>query len=88
MIDCCFIYIFLFLRQNCGWNQLTRTSSNGTTDGRCSLTESRFSINSSKNVHRRSNYRSPSANTSRTNKHFIQKQNSQSSIVYGYQSRH
>ncbi len=85
---------YFIFRQNFGWSQLTRSSSNGLTEGvaRCSLTESRYSINSSKNHHRRSNrqsnYRSPTSNASRTSNRLTHQQNSQSSIVYGYQPRH
>ncbi len=85
---------FIF-RQNCGWSQLARSSSDGLNEGggaRCSLTESRHSINSSRNLHRRSNrqsnYRAPTSNTSRTSNRLTHQQNSQSSVVYGYQPRH
>lgn len=70
--------VFLF-RQNCGWSQLTISSSDGLTGdaGRCSLSESRFSINSVKHPHRQSNYRSPSANQFRVSQRRSAQQNSQ-----------
>jgi hypothetical protein len=79
-------------RQNFGCNNLIRTSSDGTNGGtRWSLTESRHSIASTKNAHRRSNrqsnYRSPPANQTRTSKRVVQHQDSDLSLSHGHQQR-
>ena len=69
-------------RQTCGWNQLTHSSSDGLTGGdRWSLAESRFSLNSSKHIQRRSNYRSPSANPPRVVHRHIPQRNSHPSTM-------
>lgn len=52
-------------RQNCGCNPLARRPSDAINDGRCSLTESRFSIASTKYVHHRSTDESRNQKTSR-----------------------
>lgn len=102
--------LFLF-RENAGCHELARPTLipvGGEDGGRCSLTESRHSIGSVKNAHRRSseyhrahhprtlttptmstarqsNYRSPTSAHARASKRIVQHQNSQASLLYGYQ---
>lgn len=73
---------FGIFRQSCGWNQSTHSPSDGITGGdRWSLTESRFSFNSSKHIQRRSNYRSPSANPPRVIEQSIPQRNSHPAMI-------